>query len=104
MDFIEKYYRIQTYIDLGWREFSWFNDSLIELMAILYILERVGIIVEGTIVYFILLSAFVFFFIFGYLLKKIGVYDKSQYVSADIDPVQKEILEAARRINKILPE
>ncbi len=104
MDFIEKYYRIQTYIDLGWGEFSWFNDSLVELMAILYILERIGILVKGTVIYYCLVGAFAVFFIVGFLLKKFGVYDKAQYVDADIDPVQKEILKAARRINKILPE
>ena len=104
MDLIEKYYRTQTYIDLGWGEFSWFNDSLIELMAILYILERVGVLIEGTVIYYCLVCAFTVFFIVGFLLKKFGVYDKAQYVDADIDPVQKEILKAARQINKILPE
>jgi len=104
MDFIEKYYRTQTYIDLGWREFSWFNDSLIELMAILYLLERVDIVIKGTIIYYCLVGAFAVFFVFGFILKKFGVYDKAQYVDADIDPVQREILEAARRINKALPK
>ena len=89
---------------MGWAEFSWFNDSLIEMMAILYLLERVDIVIKGTIIYYCLVGAFAVFFVFGFLLKKIGVYDKAIYVDAEINPVQKEILEAARRINKILPE
>jgi len=96
----ERYYKIQTYIDLGWGEFSWFNDSLIELMALIFILERIGVVVEGSIVYFILFGAFIFFYVAGRILKVLGIYDKSQYVDAEIDPVAKEVLEAARIIIK----
>ena len=97
-NWITKYYRTQTFIDIGWKEFSWFNDSLIEMMAIVYLLEKSGVIVEGTLIYFILVGAFIFFYIFGKILKATGVYDISEYVGATIDPVQKEILEAARII------
>lgn len=92
---IEKYYRAQTFIDLGWGEFSWFNNSLVDLMAIIYVLEKTGVIIEGTVVYYILFGAFFFFYIFGRLLKRFGIYDRSMYVEADIDPVQKKILKAA---------
>ena len=71
-------------------------------MAIIYLLEKLGIIVEGSLVFYILAGAFLFFFLFGIFLKKTRIYDKSMYVDAEIDPVKKEILEAARRINKNL--
>ena len=99
MNLIERYYRAQTFIDIGWGEFSWFNDSLIELMAVIYILEKLGIIVEGSLIAWVLFGAFVVFFLFGFLLKRLKIYDKSRYVEADIDPVMKEILKAARKIN-----
>lgn len=96
----EKYYRIQNYIDIGWAEFSWFSDSLVELMAILYLLNYMGITVSGHFVYVVLIGAFIVFYNFGKFLKKKGIYDTSEYVGADIDPVTKEILEAARLIKK----
>jgi len=102
LDIVGKYYRVQTFIDVGWKEFSWFNNSLIELMAVIYLLEKLGIEIKGNLVFYILAAAFIFFFFFGLLLKKMKIYDKSMYVDADIDPVKKEILEAARKINASL--
>ena len=95
---IIKYYRFQTFVDIGWGELSWFWDALVEMMAILYILEKIGILIEGSIVIYILLGAFVVFYLLGKLLKKMRIYDTSVYVDADINPVQKELLKAARII------
>ena len=92
------YYEAQTYIDIGWGEVSWWDSSLIQLMAYLYVLEKIGIIIEGEIVVVILISLFVGFYFFGIFLKTIGVYDKSVYIEAEIDPFSKELLEAARII------
>ena len=71
-------------------------------MAVVYLLEKLGIVVEGEMIFYVLMSAFVFFYLFGRLLKKTKIYDRSMYVDADIDPVKKEILEAARKINASL--
>ena len=71
-------------------------------MAVVYLLEKLGIVVEGEMIFYVLMSAFVFFYLFGLFLKKMKIYDKSMYVDADIDPVKKEILEAARKINASL--
>ena len=68
-------------------------------MAVIYLLEKLGVQIEGQTVFYVLIGAFIFFFFFGLLLKKMKIYDKSMYVDADIDPVKKEILEAARKIN-----
>ena len=103
-NWVKKYYRFQTFVDIGWGEFSWFSDSLVELMAILYLLEYMGITVNGHFVYVALIAAFILFYNLGKLLKRKGIYDTSEYVGADIDPVTKEILEAARIIKKKLGE
>ena len=71
-------------------------------MAVIYLLEKLGVNIEGQIVFYVLIGAFVFFFLFGVFLKRTKIYDKSMYVDADIDPVKKEILEAARKINASL--
>ena len=68
--FFTWYYKAQIYIDIGWGEFSWFNDSLIELMAVLYILEYVGITVGSHFIPVVLIAAFIFFYNFGKFLKK----------------------------------
>jgi len=94
------YYKAQIYIDIGWGEVSWWDSSLIQLMAYLYVLEKIGVIIEGEIVVFILVSLFIVFYFFGLFLKAIGVYDKSVYIEAEIDPFSKELLEAARIIKK----
>lgn len=99
MKLIEKYFRMQSFIDIGWAEFSWFNDSLVEMMAVIYILEKLGVVIEGTTVYWILIGAFVFFWGFGKFLKRSGVYDRALYVDAELDPVTMELLKAARKIN-----
>ena len=69
-------------------------------MAVIYLLEKLGVQIEGQTVFYVLIGAFIFFFLFGLLLKKMKIYDRSMYVDADIDPVKKEILEAARKINQ----
>lgn len=99
---IDWYYKAQTYVDIGWGEASWWNSSLVELMAVLYILEKIGIVVVRETVVIVLIGAFAGFFLLGVLLKTIGIYDRSVYVDAEIDPAQKEILEAARLITKYL--
>lgn len=67
-------------------------------MAILYVLEYVGITVSGHFVYIALIAAYIFFYNLGKFLKRRGIYDISEYVNADIDPVTKKILEAAELI------
>lgn len=91
----EVYYKIQAYIDIGWGEISWWDSSLITLMAYLYILERIGIEIVGPTVAYILIWAFVIFYIFGRILKNYGLYDKAQFVEAYLDPVMSKLLQAA---------
>jgi len=101
---VESYCKFQTYCDIGWGTFSWWSNALVELMAVLYILEKVGVLIEGNIIFFALACAFVFFFLFGLGLKRVGFYDQSEFTEANIDPVQKELLEAARIIKDKLGE
>ena len=99
MDLVVIYYTVREFIDIGWDDFSWFTASFIELMGIMYFFEKAfGIIIEGHLVYISLITMFVFFYNFGKYKKRKGIYDKSVYVGADIDPVIKEILEASRLI------
>jgi len=96
---IEQYYRTQEFIDIGWSEFSWFYDSLIDMMAIIYILEKVGVIIEGSLIGIILFSIFIVSYISGRILKKKKIYDTKKKVEAGLDPVMEEIYRAALKIN-----
>jgi len=91
----EAYYRTQAFIDIGWGEVSWWDSSLINLMAYLYILEKIGIQIVGASVAYILIWAFVIFYFIGRALKKYGLYDKAQFVEAELDPVFSKLLKAA---------
>ena len=96
---VEYYYRAQNYIDIAWSEFSWFNESLLEMMAVVFFVEKItGHVMEGWLLGALLLSAFALCFILGIGFKKVGIYDKNVFVDYDIDPARKEILEAARII------
>ena len=96
----KKYYTIQALIDLGWGEMSWFTSSLVEAMAVLYLLEKVGIVVTGIWIYLGIPTLFVIFLILGWFLKKSKIYDQSKYVDAEIDPVMKEIFKMAKKYNE----
>jgi len=98
--FVSCYYRAQYFVDIGWGEFSWFSNALLEMMAVCYFLERIGLEISGMFVIVVLVLVFVVTYLFGRLFKKIGLYDKSVYVGSEINPWQKEILEAARLIKK----
>jgi len=70
-------------------------------MGILYFLENaLGIIIKGYSIGVGLIVLFVLFYNLGKFLKKKGIYDTSEYVIADIDPVTKKILKAADLIIK----
>lgn len=97
---VKWYYRAQLYVDIAWGEFSWFTDSLIEIMAILYVLEKIGVNIEGVWVIFMIVAAYLLCFLLGKLFKAIGTYDISSIVAADIDPVRAKEYEAAKIIIK----
>ena len=47
-----------------------------------------------------LILIFVIVTLVGFMIKVLGIYDTETYVTADINPVEKEILEAARIIKR----
>lgn len=94
------YYRAQSYVDIAWGEFEWWTDSLPSMMAFVYLSEKIGILISGTGIGVMIATAFIGCYFIGRFFKRIGTYDRSVYVEADIDPYSKELLEAARIIIK----
>lgn len=94
------FYMVRFYFNIIVAEISWISGKFPELMAVVYLAEKMGLtITKQGIITFTLLG-FVSLVLLGVLWKHTGIYDVSMYVGARMDPVQKELLEAARRINK----
>ena len=93
-------YKIKFYIDLSISQVTWFTGKLPEIMAASYIAEKFGFVITGKMLIVISLVGIICLIVFGYIWKNAGLYDVDQYVKASKDPVQKEILSAARKINR----
>lgn len=93
-------YKARFYVDVGVSQVNWFSGKLPEIMAAVYLLEKFGFVVVGTQIIVFGIILVVCLLLFGYFWKKTGLYDVNQYVVAQKDPVQAELLEAARLIKK----
>lgn len=78
------------------RFYAWLPELIIILSGLKYLLNltlewwQIAIIIPGFVLIFIVM---------GYFIHKLGLYNVDQYVKASRDPVQTEILTAARKIN-----
>ena len=92
-------YKGKFYFNVAMSQIGWLTNKLPELMAVLYLLEKIGITIEGPIIIPLALTAFVLGVAFGWVWKFIGLYDAEIYIQANKNPVQLEMLQAARKIN-----
>ena len=92
-------YNTKWYLDTGTTQVTFIVSRLPELMAIFYFLEKLGIIIVGKTMILVILAGYLGVIGLGWTWKRLGLFDTERYTSARNDPVQKEILEAARRIN-----
>lgn len=93
-------YGARFYLNLGVAQVAWFSNKSVDLMAFLFIADRFGLILSDK---QIIILCFVFTVCLlgvGYFLKKSGLYDVELYTNASRNPVESEILEAARIIKK----
>lgn len=93
-------YKTKFFIDVGVSQISWITGKLPELMAMVYLLGKFGYDPTENQIVGIVLFGLCFLILFGYFWKHTGLYDTAQYVVAEKDPVQAEILEAARIIKR----
>ena len=91
-------YKSKFYTDIGVSQVSWFTGKLPEIMAAAYILEKFGIVITAANIVVLGLLLFFTIFMLGWFLKNSGLFDVDQYVSAQKNPVQEELLRAARLI------
>lgn len=97
---IKSIYKFKTYIDIAVSQISWVTGKLPEIVSAGVLLNWVGFDFTKKFAAGAVLIILAGLFLFGYIWKKAGIYDVERYVYANIDPVQREILEAARNINE----
>ncbi len=100
MKIIKLLYKTKTYFDITNSQTSWLTGKLPELVSLGVLLNFFGITLTKTSTLIGALIIFILMTLCGIYLKKSGIYHIEQYVQADINPVQKELLQAARKINK----
>jgi hypothetical protein len=69
-------------------------------MGFVYLAEKMGMIITKNMIIGIVLVGGIFLVTLGIIIKKLGLYDMEMYIDAHRNPVQDEILRAARKINK----
>lgn len=91
-------YKFKFYTDIGVGQITWVTGKLPELMAVVYLLGKFGYDPSSNQILALSFSVLCCLVLFGYVWKHTGLYDTAQYVIAEKDPVQAELLEAARMI------
>jgi len=94
-------YTFLFYFELGKNQIARFYQFIPDIIIILGGLKYLfGIELTNKVMMTLIFFGVFGFALVGYLLKRYKFYDIDQYVHADKNPVQQEILMAARRINK----
>lgn len=91
-------YKIKWYFDQGVRQITWITGKLPELMSVVYLGEKFGLVIREKEIILIAVIGGLILVTFGIILKRTGLYDTEMYVDASKNPVQNEILTAARII------
>jgi len=93
-------YKTKWYFDQGVRQITWITGKLPELMSLVYLSEKMGVAITKVDIIGIAIVGATILIIFGIFIKRTGLYDIEMYVDALKNPVQHEILTAARKINR----
>ena len=93
-------YRLKFYFDVGVTQITWVTGKLPEIMAFVYLAEKFGVVLTRSNIVILALIVAMSILAAGYMIKTTGLYDVERYVDAKKNPVMKEILDAARKINK----
>lgn len=98
-DILWKVYNFKFNLDLGSSYADWVTGKLTALMAVVYLCKEMGYPLSKIQIVVVVISTLIGLYLLGVFLKGKKLYDTEKYVTASKDPVQKEILAAARKIN-----
>jgi hypothetical protein len=97
---IQKLYRLMFHFELGKsqvaRFYCWIPEIIIIIGGLKYLL---GINMTKKFIITFFVTIIIIFTIVGLIIHKTGLYNVDRYVQTSKDPVQTEILLAARKIN-----
>ena len=94
-------YTLSEYSNVAVSQVGFITGKVVEVFALIVLVEKTfGVEIIGFKVALIFFGIMVFTILLGWFWKAMGYYDIDKYVEAGIDPVKKEVLEAARRINE----
>jgi hypothetical protein len=94
------FYKWKFYTNLAFSEVGWLTNKFPEVMAVIFLLEKFGVVMSKDQIILFSIFGLIGFFMFGYVWKKLGYYDIEQHVNAKRNPVTDEIYTAARRYNE----
>ena len=92
-------YQFKNHFDIGSGEIVWVTGKSVQLMGLLYIFDYLGIHFSKLVLMLILCLSVILIPLFGLFWRKTKMWDSEMYVNASNNPVQKEMLLAARKIN-----
>ena len=98
--FVRLVYKARFYLNLGIVQISWFSGKLPEIMSVWWLSEKLGLEFTTNQFYVFALGVTVGLAVFGFFWYNTGLYHTEVFVNAEKDPVAREILSAARKINK----
>lgn len=99
MKFFRFLYDVKFHFDIFDSQFSWIFGKFPLMMSMIYLLDKLGIIIVGWRIVIYAIIGFLIFVIGGFIIDKLGIYEIEQKVNANNNPVQKEVYNAAVKIN-----
>lgn len=93
-------YRIKWYYNIGIEQITFISSKFPEVMAFLYILERFGITLTGKQIIYATIFGTITIISLGIFMRETGLWLKERKIIASINPVEKDIWEAAQKINE----
>lgn len=104
-NFIIKFlYKAKFYFNISMSQIGFLTNKLPELMGALWLLEKMGFIIPGRFIGPMMITLLLLMVGIGWFWRLSGLYHAERYIQANYDPVQEEILSAAKLINKHFKE
>lgn len=95
---VNSYYKFKFYTGIAMNEISWITSKLPQLVSIGVLFYWLNITIPRETLPLIIIGIMVGLNIFGFYWKKYGFYDTDMYITANRNPIQNELLLAARII------
>lgn len=93
-------YKSKFYFNVMMGEVGYLTNKIPEIAGALIILNKLGVVVPASSIVPICIGGYFVLVFAGWLWKRMGLYDTSIYIETHRNPVQDEMLRAARTIER----